>query len=63
MEERAKLNKLVDDRNAAISHSEAEIVKRNVIIERKQSQIDQINKKIDKILTDRGGVRSTSSLN
>ena len=39
------------------SHSEAEITRNNALVERKQTQIDQLNKKIDQKLSKMEGVR------
>ncbi|XP_065176721.1 coiled-coil domain-containing protein 40-like [Sycon ciliatum] len=58
----ADLGKQLDERNQLISHSEAEIKKRNVIIERKQSRIDQLNKKISQVLQERGGKEDVGPL-
>ena len=43
------LNEEIHQKNETISKIENEIVKRNAIIERKQSTIDQYNKKIDQL--------------
>ena len=43
------LNEEIHQKNATISKIEGEIVKRNAIIERKQSTIDQYNKRIDQM--------------
>lgn len=50
------LNEEIHQKNGTISMIEGEIVKRNAIIERKQSTIDQFNKKIDQ-LRNKDGVR------
>ncbi|XP_069123768.1 coiled-coil domain-containing protein 40-like [Argopecten irradians] len=43
-------------KNDIINRSEAEIVKRNAIIERKQNIIDQYNKKLEVLISNAGGV-------
>ena len=42
--------------NGQISKSESEIVKNNALIERKQTQIDQLNKRIDLHISKLDGV-------
>lgn len=51
------LNEEIHQKNATISKIEGEIVKRNAIIERKQSTIDQYNKRIDQ-MRNKDGVRT-----
>ncbi|XP_021370653.1 coiled-coil domain-containing protein 40-like isoform X2 [Mizuhopecten yessoensis] len=43
-------------KNDIINRSEAEIIKRNAVIERKQNIIDQYNKKLEVLITNAGGV-------
>jgi hypothetical protein len=45
----------IEDKNKTISISESEIRQRVLIIERKQNQIDDINKKIE-VLIEKAGV-------
>jgi len=45
----------IREKNDLISHCESEAVKKNAIIERKQGQIDQFNKKIDQLTQKDGG--------
>jgi len=42
---------ITQQQNKLISHSGAEITRHNALIERKQTQIDQLNKKIDQKLS------------
>ena len=48
------LDNQIAQKNDIISHSEAEIVKRNAIIERKQNIIDQFNKKLEQMISKAG---------
>ena len=52
----ADLDNQIAQKNEIISRSEAEIVKRNAIIERKQNIIDQFNKKLEQMIS-KAGVR------
>ena len=61
-----RLQQSVDEQNAAmqnyntlISRAEREITKNNALVERKQTQIDQLNKKIDQTMSKLGGVSSS----
>jgi hypothetical protein len=49
------LDQEIAERNEIINKSEAEIVRRNAIIERKQNVIDQYNKKFE-VLVSKAGV-------
>ena len=58
-----RLQQSLDEQNAAmqlqnnlISKAEMEITKNNALVERKQTQVDQLNKKIDQTLSKLGGV-------
>ena len=55
----ADLDNQIAQKNEIISRSEAEIVKRNAIIERKQNIIDQFNKKLEQMIS-KAGVRGFS---
>lgn len=57
----ADLDNQIAQKNEIISRSEAEIVKRNAIIERKQNIIDQFNKKLEQMIS-KAGVREFSIL-
>ena len=48
------LDEEIANKNDIISKSEAEIVKRNAIIERKQGVIDQYNKKLEHMISSAG---------
>ena len=50
------LDEEIANKNDIISKSEAEIVKRNAIIERKQGVIDQYNKKLEHMISSAGGI-------
>ena len=50
----ADLDDQIAGKNEIISRSEAEIVKRNAIIERKQNIIDQFNKKLEQMISKAG---------
>ncbi|XP_060084117.1 coiled-coil domain-containing protein 40-like [Ylistrum balloti] len=50
------LDQEIGAKNDIINRSEAEIVKRNAIIERKQNIIDQYNKKLEVLISNAGGV-------
>ena len=53
-----KVSKDLDDQigqqNEIINRSEAEIVRRNAVIERKQNIIDQYNKKLEQLISKAG---------
>ena len=49
-------NKQIEEQNALITQSEAEIARNIHLIERKQTQIDQLNKKISQMMTKTEGV-------
>lgn len=58
-----RLQQSLDEQNAAmqqqnklISTAEMEITKNNVLVQRKQTQVDQLNKKIDITTSRLGGV-------
>ena len=57
----ADLDDQIAGKNEIISRSEAEIVKRNAIIERKQNIIDQFNKKLEQMIS-KAGVRCLAFL-
>ena len=57
----ADLDDQIAGKNEIISRSEAEIVKRNAIIERKQNIIDQFNKKLEQMIS-KAGVRCLASV-
>lgn len=46
----------MEQQNLLISRAEAEIIRNNAFVERKQTQIDQLNKKIEQALSKLGGV-------
>ena len=47
--------RIISLQNELIAHSQSEIIRKNAIIERKQGQIDQFNKKIDQLQSKEGG--------
>ena len=49
-----ELDEEIRQKNEIISKSEAEIVKRNAVIERKQGVIDQYNKKLEQMIAQAG---------
>jgi predicted nucleic acid-binding Zn-ribbon protein len=49
-------NAAVQQHNKLITRAEMEIVKNNALVERKQTQVDQLNKKIDFATSKLGGV-------
>lgn len=50
----ADLDFKISEQNAIITKSEVEIVKRNAVIERKQNQVDVINKKLTALINAAG---------
>jgi len=54
-------NTNIQKRNILISSAETEMVKNQSRIERKQTQIDQLNKKIGVIAAETGGVSSIAA--
>ncbi|BFZ02980.1 hypothetical protein BsWGS_06019 [Bradybaena similaris] len=52
----ADLDFKISEQNAIITKSEVEIVKRNAVIERKQNQVDVINKKLTALINAAGGI-------
>lgn len=50
----SELDKEMDDVNSQISHSEIEIAKRNLLIERKQGAINLFNKKLEVMISQLG---------
>eukprot|EP00116_Pleurobrachia_bachei_P002938 sb/3463200/ len=54
-EDLVHLDQDIREKNDLISHCESEAIRKNAIIERKQGQIDQFNKKIDQLNQKDGG--------
>ena len=58
-----EINNSIQQQNDLISKSEGEINRNNALIGRKQTQIDQLNRKIKDKLTRSGGVSGIDTYN